>query len=82
MNYYGGAYINRGIRVSVHSPWVNRLLFEDGSLIFMNAKVESANRLNDILRIYAACSGHAVNWEKSAVYFSPNALPPLRAEIK
>ena len=82
LNCYGGAYIDRGIRVSVHSPWFNHLLFADDSLIFMNAKVARANRLNVILGIYAACSGQAVNREKSVVYFSPNALPPLKTEIK
>lgn len=82
LNNYGGAYIDRGIRVSIRLPWVNHLLFADDSLIFLKAKIHSTARLNNILRIYTGCSGQAVNQEKSSVFFSPNASPPLRASVK
>lgn len=42
MNYFGGNFVDRGIRVSFRSPWVNHLLFADDSLIFLNAQVQSA----------------------------------------
>ena len=57
MNYFGGNFIDRGIRVSFRSPWVNHLLFADDSLIFIKANEESAARLNDILAIYGDASG-------------------------
>lgn len=57
LNNLGGAQVDRGIRVSNHSPWVNHLLFDDDSLIFMNAKEASAQRLNQVLRIYGECFG-------------------------
>ena len=60
LNFYGGINIDRGIRVSYQSPWVNHLLFADDSLIFMNAKVSSALRLNEVLQIYGDCSGQCV----------------------
>lgn len=82
MNHFGGNFIDRGIQVSVRSPWVNHLLFADDSLIFLNAQVQSANRLNELLRIYAECSGQAVNREKSSIYFSPNASQPVRDAMK
>ena len=81
LNNYG-AYVDRGIRVSYHSPWVNHLLFADDCLIFMSAKVHSAESLNAILQIYANCSGQAVNREKSSVYFSPNTHSDVRMALK
>lgn len=71
-----------GIRVCTRSPWVNHLLFADDSLIFLGAQLHSANRLSEILRIYAECSGQVVNKEKSSIYFSHNATPPVREAMK
>jgi hypothetical protein len=72
LNFFGGDYVDKGIRVSPRSPWINHLLFADDSLIFMKANEQSAERLNEILRIYGECSGQCVNKEKSSIYFSPN----------
>ena len=82
LNNFGGAHIDRGIRVSIHAPWVNYLLFADDCLIFLNAQTQSADRLNDILQIYADCSGQAVNREKSSIYFSANTHQPTRQALK
>ena len=51
LNSFGGAQVDRGIRVSTHSPWINHLLFADDSLIFMQARAQSAHRSPEILRI-------------------------------
>ena len=72
LNHFGGLRVDKGIRVSYRSPWINHLLFADDSLIFMQAKVESDQSLNKILRIYERGSRKAINKEKSSVYFSPN----------
>jgi hypothetical protein len=77
-----GSYIDRGIQVSFKEPWVNHLLFADDRLIFMSVCAVSAERLTKILNIYAECSGQKVNKEKSSIYFSPNALQPLRDSVK
>lgn len=53
LKFYGGAYVDRGIRVSTQSPWINHLLFADDSLIFMKARDESAQRMNEVLRVNA-----------------------------
>jgi hypothetical protein len=68
LNHFGGALVDRGIRVSFQSPWINHLLFADDSLIFMSAKMQSGDRLNNILRIYGECSGQCVNREKSSIF--------------
>jgi hypothetical protein len=82
LNHFGGNHIDRGIRVSIHSPWINHLLFADDSLIFMSASVQSGERLNEILRIYRDCSGQSVNREKSSIFFSPNTPDPDRQSVK
>ena len=82
LNNYGGTEIDRGIWCSLNSPWVNHLLFVDDSLIFLSAKTQSVQRLNDILEIYAGCSGQAINREKSSIFFSGNTGQPLRIELK
>lgn len=80
LNYFGGNYVDRGIRVSVHSPWINHLLFADDSLIFMSASIQSGERLNEILRIYGDCSGQSVNREKSSI-FSVRILQNIFSKI-
>ena len=74
--------MDRGIRVSFRSPWVSHLLFADDCLIFISATEESAHRLNEILHIYALCSGQSVNREKSAIFFSPNTHTDRRKALK
>ena len=68
--------------MSVHAPWVNHLLFAHDSLIFLSANIQSAERLNDILRFYADYSGQAVNREKSSIFFSGNSGHDLREALK
>ena len=65
LNRFGGQEVDKGIRVSYRSPWINHLLFADDSLIFMQAKEQSAHRLNEILRIYEEGSGQADNKERA-----------------
>jgi hypothetical protein len=48
--------VDGGIRVSATAPWINHLLFADDSMTFMGANLQSAERLNDIMRIYGVCS--------------------------
>lgn len=68
LNWFGGTHIDKGIRVSVHAPWLNHLMFDDDNLIFSSAKFHSAERLNEILQIYVECSGRAVNQEKGSIF--------------
>ena len=81
LNHFGN-FVDRGIQVSYRSPWVNHLLFADDSLIFISATEESADRLNQILQIYADCSGQSVNKEKSSVFFTSNTPTLIRNIIK
>jgi hypothetical protein len=82
LNLFGGVRADKGIRVSPRSPWFNHLLFADDSLIFMKANMLSAQRLNNVLRIYEDCSGQCVNREKSSIFFSPNTSQTTRQSLK
>lgn len=42
LKYYNGGVVDMGLRVSYRSPWVTHLLFDDDSLIFINASNPSA----------------------------------------
>lgn len=70
LNQLGGAYVNRGLKLSPRSPWVNHLLFANDSLIFISAMVQSADRLHQILWIYAESLGQSVSHEKCDVFSS------------
>ena len=48
----------------------------------MQAKLESATCLNDVMRIYGDCSVQCVNRENSSIFFSPNTPHPVRVMLK
>ena len=64
LKYYGGDYIDRGIRVSLRAPWVNHLLFADDSLLFFHATPAMATRVDLLLQRYCAASGQLVSEAK------------------
>jgi hypothetical protein len=82
LNFYNNGYIDMGMRVCNRAPWITHLLFDDDSLIFINANVASATRLNEILNIFNQASGQQVNGNKSSIYFSPCTSDVLRTEVK
>jgi hypothetical protein len=82
LNNFGGAFVDRGIRVSTRSPWINHLLFAADSLIFMKDCAKSGDRLNEVLRIYGECSSQSVNKEKSSIFFYPNTPSHMRQTVK
>ena len=52
MKAMGPVHLSRGVRVSVHSPWISHLLFADDCIIFSEASQNGADRLKNILEIY------------------------------
>ncbi|PON50687.1 hypothetical protein PanWU01x14_222200 [Parasponia andersonii] len=54
------------------SPSASHLLFADDNLLFCKATARSCHALQRVSDIYARASGQQINFEKSAVSFSPN----------
>ncbi|GJN07424.1 hypothetical protein PR202_ga25254 [Eleusine coracana subsp. coracana] len=74
----GPVHLSRGVRVGIHSSWISHLLFTDDSIIFSEASQRGADRLKAILDTYHKGSGHLVNKEKSAVFFSKNSTEVIK----
>jgi hypothetical protein len=70
-----------GIWVCGNAPSVSHLLFDDDSQILMKADMTNATSLQRVLDTYCANSGQLVSLAKSSIYFSPNTLVLMRADI-
>jgi len=44
-------HLSRGVRVGIHAPWVSHLLFADDCIIFSEASLRGARRLQDVCRL-------------------------------
>ncbi|XP_060961202.1 uncharacterized protein LOC133031689 [Cannabis sativa] len=70
-----------GFRCSRYGPRVSHLFFADDSLIFGRANGGEAESIHRILQCYEQASGQQVNFDKSAITFSPNVLPADRTSV-
>jgi hypothetical protein len=70
----GLRHIAKGVRVSVHAPWISHLLFAYDCVIFTQANQRGVDRVAQILEDYYRGSGQMVNKQKSAVFFSANCV--------
>ncbi|KAL5854197.1 hypothetical protein ACOSQ4_003999 [Xanthoceras sorbifolium] len=71
-----------GIKVARNAPAVSHLFFADDSLVFLRASRCEGMVLKDILRAYEAASGQSINFEKSALTFSPNTPAGTITEVR
>lgn len=71
-----------GCRICSQAPAITHLLFADDSFLFFKATVDEANSIKEILSRYEFLSGQAVNYQKSAIFFSSNVRRDKQAEIK
>uniref|UniRef100_A0A803NHI3 Reverse transcriptase domain-containing protein n=1 Tax=Cannabis sativa TaxID=3483 RepID=A0A803NHI3_CANSA len=70
-----------GFRCSRSGPRVSHLFFADDSLIFGRANGREAESIRRILQCYERASGQQVNFDKSAITFSPNVQPADRTSV-
>ncbi|KAL5576067.1 hypothetical protein UlMin_017766 [Ulmus minor] len=61
-----------GIKIASGCPSISHLFFADDSLIFCKAKLSEATHLKSCLTSCAKASGQLINFDKSALSFSPN----------
>ena len=71
----------KGVQVCRDAPTISNLLFADDSLILMRVDTLNATSLKNALDLYCASSGQLVSDAKSSVFFSPNTLVEVRAEV-
>ncbi|XP_073121252.1 uncharacterized protein [Henckelia pumila] len=62
----------RGVKIANSCPPISHLFFADDSLIFFKANLQEGVNLRNFLRRYEQASGQLINFEKSALSFSPN----------
>ncbi|XP_075491149.1 uncharacterized protein LOC142529488 [Primulina tabacum] len=72
----------RGVKIAPTCPSVCHLFFADDSLVFFRATIQEGARVKECLSLYEKASGQLINYDKSAVSFSPNSSPALMDTIK
>jgi hypothetical protein len=70
-----------GIKVCRNAPSVSHILFADDSLILLNADLNNAASLQQVLDEYCANSGHMISVAKSSIFFGPNAHVDVKVDI-
>lgn len=70
-----------GCKVARGAPTISHLLFADDCYFFFRANADEARLMKRILDRYEHNSGHMVNYNKSAVTFSPNTTENSRNEV-
>lgn len=70
-----------GIKPGRHCPPITHLFFVDDRLLFCSGKLEEVWHVRRLLSIYENASGQAVNFNKSALCFSPNVNEEFRCVL-
>jgi len=60
----------KGIRLNRWCPTLSHLFFTDDAVFFLDGKIQECQSLAKILNQYCLATGHAINWNKSGIYFS------------
>lgn len=64
------------------APAITHLLFADDSCLFFKAVKSEAMKIMSLLNEYEEWSGQAVNYQKSAIFFSSNVRMDKQVELK
>ena len=71
-----------GVLSSPNGVCISYLLFADDRLLFCEALIEECWRLMDILGLYEATSGQAINRQKTSFFFSKNSREEVKQTIQ
>lgn len=77
-----GSGLIHGCRICSQAPEITHLLYADDSFLFFKANTVEANKIKEVLHSYEIFSGQAVNYQKSAIFFSSNVRRDKQAEIR
>lgn len=72
----------KGCSICASAPSVTHLLFADDSFLLFKATANEASVVKNLLNDYETWSGQAVNYQKSAIFFSSNVRMDKQMEIK
>ncbi|XP_074328182.1 uncharacterized protein LOC141666094 [Apium graveolens] len=70
-----------GCQICEAAPSVTHLLFADDNFLFFKATANEASIVKNVLDTYENWSGQAVNYQKSAIFFSSNVRIDKQQEI-
>ncbi|KAL5551912.1 hypothetical protein UlMin_002088 [Ulmus minor] len=71
----------KGVKIAPSCPSITHLFFADDSLIFCREKRADCFQLRQCLVLYEKVAGQSINFDKSALSFSPNTGEMDREEI-
>lgn len=72
----------KGLKLASRGPEITHLFFADDSLVFFKADPFSCCTVKECLVEYEAASGQVINYDKSALSFSPYTLPCNQDRVK
>lgn len=72
----------KGVKIAASCPVISHIFFANDSLVFFRAKKEDGLQVRKCLLAYERASGQVVNYEKSALSFSPSTSTNDIEEIK
>ena len=68
-------------RVTATARPISHLFFADDSVLFCNATTEDAQRVCEVLKLYAYGLGQEINLSKSSIFFSPKTHKRTKHKI-
>lgn len=71
----------KGIKLNGYCPSLSHLLFANDVIFFLDGKVIKSQNLVDTLNQYCYAMGHAINLNKSGIFFSPGCPQNLRRNM-
>ena len=71
----GPVHLSKGVRVGLHAPW-------DDCIVFSEASQRGAARIQEILEMYSKGSGQLVNRDKFVFFFSKKCLHQTKELVR